>query len=73
MKKFLIKHNVIKGDFVIESFIYIKNHKPVLDPTDIMKWLEPVKVHCYYKDKDREAYKLLYDKYPQYKGLIWLY
>ena len=70
---FLISHNIIKGDFYVQGFIYIKNHKPTNDITTNIKWLEEISIHCYFKD----LYKIAFDKfnnmYPQYKGFINLY
>ena len=73
IKKFLIKHNIIKGTFCEQGLIYIENHKPSKEPTDIIKWLDEVSVHCYYKEKDKLLLNILEEKYPKYKGHIWLY
>ena len=73
IRRFLIRHNVIKGTFCEQGFIYIKNHKPTNEITDIIKWLDEVSVHCYFKQKDTLMINILNEKYPEYKGLIWLY
>ncbi len=74
IKKFLIKHNIIKGDFYAQGFVYITaNRKPTLFLSDTIKWLEEVKVHCYYKDRDRMLFNTLDELHPEYKGYIYLY
>lgn len=74
IKKFLIRHNIIKGDFHAQGFVYITaNRKPTLLHTNTIKWLEEVKVHCYYKDRDKMLFKALYERHPEYKGYIYLY
>ena len=73
MRKFLIKHNIIKGTFCGQGFVYIKNHKLSEEPTDTIKWLDEVSVHCYYKEKGKLLLNVLNEKYPKYKGYIWVY
>ena len=73
-KNFLIKHNIIKGTFYIESFVYVdENTKEMCDSSNMIKWLEPFSINCLYKDKDILAFKMLKDKYPEYSGHINLY
>ena len=73
IKKFLVKHNIIKDDFVEEGLIYISAGEPSKEMTDKVKWLGEVRLHCYYRDKDRLAFEALNKKYPQYKGFIYLF
>lgn len=65
IKKFLIKHNIIKDDFYAQGFVYITTNR--------IKWLEEVKVHCYYKDSDKMLFNALNERHPEYKGHIYLY
>ena len=70
MKDLLIKHNIIKSDFYIQGFIYLKNNKPTKDVTDKIKWLEEILIHCYYKDLYKIAKEKFNNMYPQYKEYI---
>lgn len=73
IKWWFIKHNFFKTTFIEEPFIYIKNGKPSKDITGIIKWLEPIGLYCYYKEKDKLAFERLEGLYPQYKGFIYLF
>jgi len=74
LKIFLIKHNVIKGNFYIESFVYVdaKTGMPV-GMSDYIKWLKPFTLVCKFKDRDKRAFEMLRYKYPEYEGYINLY
>ena len=79
-RKFLVRKKDLcldlskyKHSEISQGFIYIKNHKPTNEITDIIKWLDEVSVHCYFKQKDTLMINILNEKYPEYKGLIWLY
>lgn len=73
VKNFLVKHNIIKGDFVEEGLIYISAGEPSKEMTNKVKWLDKVRLHCYCRDKERLAFETLNKKYPQYKGFIYLF
>ena len=73
IKRLLVKHNIIKGDFIEEGMIYIAAGEPSKEMTDKVKWLDKIHLHCYYRDKDRLAFEALNKKYPQYKGFIYLF
>lgn len=74
LKQFLIKHNILKGKFLIESFVYVdKKTGLTCDASDTIKWLQPFCIHCFYKDKDDFAFKMLHYKYPEYIGYLNLY
>jgi len=74
LKEFLIKHNIIKGDFYIEPFVYINGeNKNSVSLSDTVKWLQPFTLTCKYKDKDKRAFEMLNYKYPEYKGYIFLF
>lgn len=75
IKEFLVKHNIIKGRFYIEGFVYVKDKDgdDVVIMSDTIKWLSPFYLECKYKDKDRLAFQMLNYKYPIYKGYIYLY
>lgn len=61
--------------YIITSFIYtdgrgncVKNRL-----TSKIKWLEKIKVVAKtYEKAEKEAFKVLESKYPQYKGGIWI-
>lgn len=72
-KRFLIKHNIIKGNFYIESFIHVDKNKKPTEISDTVKWLLPFSLNCKYKDKDRLAFEMLNYKYPEYIGYINLF
>ena len=74
LKEFLIKHNIIKGTFYIEPFIYVddKSKNPV-DISGTIKWLKPFTLTCKYKDKYKRAFEMLNYKYPEYMGHIFLF
>lgn len=74
IKKYLIKHNIIKGTFLIEPFIYIDkkgNSTPLM--TDRMKWLRSFSITCFQKDMYRLTFEQLDRDYPQYRGCFNLY
>lgn len=73
MKKFLIAHNIIKGNFHVQGFIYIKNHKPTEDITNNIKWLKEITIRCYFKNLYVIAFGKFNNMYPEYKGFINLY
>lgn len=74
LKNFLIKHNIIKGRFYIESFVYVDERSKVpVDMSDCVKWLMPFEITCLYKNKDKVAFQMLEDRYPEYKGFINLF
>lgn len=68
-KKFLIKHNIIKGNFLIDPFIYVdeKTKEPVTC-SGCIKNLKPFFINCKYKDKYNFAFQMLGYKYPEYIG-----
>lgn len=74
IKQFLIKHNIIKGIFLIEAFVYVdeKTGLPV-QMSDTIKWLTPFLIECKIKEKDNKAFEMLHYKYPQFAGYINLY
>lgn len=73
-KWFLIKLNIFKYTFFVNSFVYIDNNENITKKiTDKIKWLKTIKVKCFYKNMDKEALKILYAMYPQYKGFINLF
>lgn len=65
----------IKKPFESQGFIYLDNYNnPVNDITDKVKWLDKITIkHWSELDADRESLRQLNDKYPQYKGMIWLF
>jgi hypothetical protein len=74
IKYWLIKSNLFKYTFTLQGFVYVdKGGAPIKGTSGRIKWLEDVKVHCRYKDMDKNALAILYDKYPQYKGYINLF
>lgn len=73
LKKFLVKHNIIKDHFYIDSFIYIKAGKPCKEITTIIKWLKSLCIYTYYKNIDKKAFEILNKEYPEYKGYINIY
>ena len=73
LKKFLIKHNIIKGAFYIEAFVYIDGEEETVSISDTIKWLQPFTLTCKYKDKDKRAFEMLHYKYPEYIGYINLF
>lgn len=74
IKKFLIKHNIIKSDFYSQGMVYVTaNGEPTHEISDKAMWLSPVKVHCYYKDRDKMLFNALNERHPEYKGYIFLY
>jgi len=72
-KHFLIKHNIIKGRFWIEAFIYCDENGNVNDEGKNIKFLEPFFITCKHKDMDELAFMMLNYKYPEYKGHIGIY
>ncbi len=74
LKRFLVKHNIIKGDFYIEPFVYIEQTTRLpCYCSDTIKWLKPFNLKCLSKDKDQLAFVMLNYKYPEYAGYIQLY
>lgn len=71
--RFLVKHNIIKGSFLEQGFIYVVNGEPTNEPVDCVKWLDEISLHCYYKEKNKKCFDILNEKYPQYKGFINLF
>jgi len=65
----------IKKSYSSQGFIYLNHYnEPVCDITDKVKWLDKMTIqHWSELDADREALKQLNNKYPQYKGMIWLF
>ena len=74
LKQFLIKHNILKGKFLIESFVYVneKTGLPV-ESSNTIKWLTPFFIECKIKEKDKRSFEMLHYKYPEYSGYINLY
>ncbi len=61
--------------FFIEPFIYVnENGRAVRGKlTNTVMWLEKFTVIAKTeKEADREAFKHLHEKYPQYRGAIWI-
>lgn len=74
IKKYLIKHNIIKGTFLIEPFIYVdKKGNPTLLMTGRVKWLKSFSITCLKKDMYRLAFEQLDRDYPQYRGCFNLF
>ncbi len=74
LKRFLIKHNIIKGSFYIEAFVYVdRKTGRACDVSDTIKWLQPFCIKCFDKGKDDIAFNMLHYKYPEYIGYINLY
>lgn len=74
IKWWLIRSNLFKNTFHLQGFVYVdKSGAPTKDISDRIKWLDYVEVHCRYKDVDKNALAILYNKYPQYKGYINLF
>ena len=74
LKNFLIKHNIIKGTFYIEAFVYIDGEdKNPVSISDTIKWLRPFTLTCKYKDRNKRAFEMLNYKYPGYMGYINLF
>ena len=74
IKFFLINLNIIKGDFEGQAFVYLdKNNNVVSYPTDKVKWLENLKVHCYKKEEDNHLFDLAHKRYPEYIGNIYIF
>ena len=75
IKWWLIKHNFFKYTFIEQPFIYLKNGNCLSEePTDKIKWLEQVSVHCYYKDIHEAVWDKIKNKYPMsYQEYIYLY
>lgn len=73
LRNFLIKHNVIKGRFYIEAFVYVDDGNNPVMMSDTVKWLQPFTITCKYKDQDRLAFEMLNYKYPMYVGYINLF
>lgn len=74
IKWFLIKLNIFKYTFVVSPFVYIDNCGNVSKKiTDKIKWLETIKIKCFYKNMERDVLKKIYTVYPEYKGFIYLY
>ena len=74
IKRFLVGHNIIRGDFYIEAFVYVNKETGLPDDcSDIIKWLKPFNLKCLEKDRDRLAFQMLEYKYPQYSGYINLF
>lgn len=65
----------IKKYYESQGFVYLDNYNvPVNDITDKVKWLDKIIVkHWSESDADKQILKQLNDKYPQYKGMIWLF
>lgn len=74
LKRFLIKHNIIKDVFYIEAFVYINGKDAIpVSSSNIVKWLKPFTITCKYKDRDERAFEMLHYKYPEYVGYINLF
>ena len=79
IKKFLIKHNIIKGTFAYDPFIYVSENTghPISsfssEISDRIKWLEPIVITCKHRDADYIAFTMAHYKYPEYVGCINLF
>ena len=74
LKRFLVKHNIIKDVFYIEAFVYINSKDAIpVSSSNTVKWLKPFTITCKYKDRDKKAFEMLYYKYPEYAGYINLF
>ena len=74
LKQFLIKHNILKGTFYIEAFVYVNEKTGLSDETsNTIKWLTPFCIKCKIKEKDERSFEMLHYKYPEFIGNINLY
>lgn len=74
VKEFLANHNLMKRIYYGDVFIYVdKDGNPTNEMTDKIRWLRPVFVYCYRKDKDDAITKAITGLYPEYEGFfnIW--
>lgn len=66
----------IKKPFKYQGMIYL-NRKGVpvkSEITDTVKWLDDITIeHWSEDDASIEAFKFFNEKYPEYKGKIWLF
>lgn len=65
----------IKKSFESQGFVYLNNYNvPVNDITDKVKWLDKITIkHWSESDADKQILRELNNKYPHYKGMIWLF
>lgn len=47
--------------------------KVPVNMSDCVKWLMPFEITCLYRNKDKVAFQMLEDRYPEYKGFINLF
>jgi len=76
IKRFLNKLFNIKKPYYSQGFLYIDSKgKPVSNEiTDTVRWLDKLTIyHWSSDDAEKEAFKQLKEKYPEYKGKIWLF
>lgn len=70
----LIKHNLKKGTFIEEPFIYVDwKNNPTKEMTNTVKWLKKVTVYCFKSQKDALAISITIERYPELKDYIWLF
>lgn len=80
MNKFQIKRNWnkfwnIRKPYLVQGLLYLNDKGvPVRNEiTDKIKWLDQLTIHHWsIDDAELEAFIQLNEKYPQYKGKIWL-
>ena len=75
IKKFLVRHNLIKTTFVEDGIVYIDSETggPTNDDLSRVKFLGSKSYYGYYRDEGRKITEMFENDYPQYKGYIWLY
>ena len=73
IKKFLVRNSIIKGNFYAQGMIFSAAGKPSKEPTDTVKWLDKMQVHCYYNEQANKFFDMLGELHPEYKGYFYLY
>lgn len=75
IKRFWNKVFDIRNSYENQGMLYLNNsNQPVAGQiTSKVKWLDNLTIyHWSEEDAEKEAFKQLNEKYPQYKGMIWL-